>query len=120
MKSFIIIFSLAVFGLFTGQSLFAQSNSKGVTSISFNVEGVCGMCKSRIENSALVKGVKMAEWDKETHILKVVYDAQKISEIEVHQAVIESGHDTEKIKASDENYQKLPACCAFRDGVENH
>lgn len=120
MKSFIIIFSLVVSGLISGQPLDAQNISKGVTSISFNVEGVCGMCKSRIENSALVKGVKMAEWDKETHILKVVYNPKKISETEVHLAVIESGHDTEKIKASDEAYQKLPACCAFRDGVENH
>ncbi|MDX2250379.1 MAG: heavy-metal-associated domain-containing protein [Bacteroidia bacterium] len=120
MKSLIIVFLVTLGSLFFLQPLYAQVAAKGITTVEFNVDGVCGMCKSRIENAALIKGVKMAEWNQKSHILKVVYDANKISEKEVHEAVSQSGHDTEKIKASDETYKKLPACCAFRDGAESH
>ncbi|MEZ4824725.1 MAG: hypothetical protein R3C61_00310 [Bacteroidia bacterium] len=120
MKSIFISLIISVWGqLFPGS--FTQHITSGpVKTTEFKVEGVCGMCKNRIENAALVKGVKMAEWDQKSHLLKVVFDARKISEQEIHDYVTQSGHDTEKVKASDENYKKLPACCAYRDGVEDH
>jgi len=88
--------------------------------LEFEVDGVCGMCKERIENAALIKGVKFAEWDKETQILQVVYRPKKVTELDIHRAVAEMGHDTPKVKATKEAYQKLPACCAYRDGVDPH
>ncbi len=94
--------------------------SDGPTEIAIPVSGVCKMCKSRIENAALIKGVKFAEWDKLAQTLKVVYKPQKVSALEIHAAVATAGHDTDKIKAPNEVYSELPGCCAYRDGVEVH
>lgn len=101
-------------------SLFAQQKAPKVQTATFTVTGVCGMCKERIENAALIKGVKSAEWDKQTQILTVIYKTSATDENTIHQAVASHGHDTELVKASDEVYKKLPACCAYRDGVKVH
>ena len=110
----IILFATSM--AFTGV---AQKN-KNIQTAEFEVSGVCKMCKKRIETAALIKGVKLAEWSKETQMLKVIYKTKRTDEEAIHKAVAEAGHDTEKVKATDENYQKLPDCCAYRDGIEVH
>ncbi len=112
----LIIFS---FLLLPAQS--EASNATGnVETAEFKVEGVCGMCEKRIENAALIKGVKMAEWDKETKILKVIYQPQKVTLAQIHKAVAESGHTTDKVRADAEIYSQLPKCCLYEDGVHQH
>ena len=86
----------------------------------FQVEGVCRMCKKRIEQTALIPGVKFAEWDKKSGLLSVIYNDEKIDEIDIHTALVKAGHDTDKLKADSVSYNKLPKCCAYRDGVEKH
>ena len=98
----------------------AQKASKETKTIEFEVNGVCGMCKNRIENGALIKGVKQVAYDQESSKLKVIYRTDKVTEDEIHKAVASVGHDTEKAKATEEAYSKLPGCCAYRDGVEKH
>ena len=78
------------------------------------------MCEKRIENAALIKGVKLAEWNKETQILKVVFKADKVSVEKIHKAVADSGHSTDKMDADKEVYNKLPACCQYDDGAHKH
>ena len=97
-----------------------QKKEKETRTIEFQVSGVCKMCKTRIENGALIKGVKKAEYDGEKSLLTVVYRADKITEDDIHKAVANIGHDTDKVKAPEEAYKKLPGCCAYRDGVEKH
>lgn len=87
---------------------------------SFHVDGVCKMCKDRIENAALVKGVKMAEWDVETGMLRVVYRPKKVSLQKIHRSVAEAGHETSEVAADPEAYSKLPDCCRYKDGVHKH
>jgi mercuric ion binding protein len=58
-------------------SLSAQDKKKKVETAEFKVKGVCMMCKERIENAALIKGVKLTEWNKETNMLKVVFNPKK-------------------------------------------
>ena len=42
---------------------------------SLEVDGVCLMCKARIEKACLAtKGVKSANWDVKTHELKLFFD----------------------------------------------
>ena len=101
-------------------SLSAQEKSEKVKTSKFVVKGNCGMCKDRIENAALVKGVKFVEWDKVTDTLTVIYRTDKVTVEDLHKAVAEVGHDTEKVKAKDEVYKKLPACCLYRDGSGKH
>ena len=78
------------------------------------------MCEERIEDAALIKGVKMAEWDLETGQIKVVFVSKKVSEMEIHEAIAGAGHDTDKLNASDKAAGNLPECCRYRDGVQKH
>jgi periplasmic mercuric ion binding protein len=91
----------------------AQEKSKVITS-TITVKGNCESCKKRIENAADIKGVKFAEWNTETKILKVTYRKDKVSLEKIVAAVLQSGHDTESASAPDESYNKLPGCCKFR------
>ena len=84
--------------LFLTISLSAQEKKKKIETSEFEVKGVCKMCKERIENAALIKGVKLAEWNKETSMLKVVYSTKKTTLETIHKAVAEAGHETKKLK----------------------
>lgn len=119
MKTFVKISIIAII-LTASSSLFAQKKDSKFKTETFTVSGVCGMCKDRIENAALIKGVKFAQWDKMEQELIVIYRPDKVKLDKIHEAVAEAGHDTDKVKAKDEVYKKLPACCAYRDGVEVH
>lgn len=82
---------------------------------SFRVEGSCGMCKSRIEESITkLKGVHSASWDQETKMLKLEYSPSTITLDKIQKQIAKAGHDTEKFKASDEIYNNLPGCCQYR------
>lgn len=98
----------------------AQKKAPKVKTIELTVSGVCGMCEERIENAALIKGVKSAEWDKQTQILTLIIKPKKVDEKTISEAVAAHGHDTELVKATDEAYNKLPNCCRYRDGIEVH
>ncbi len=84
--------------------------------IEFQVSGVCGMCEARIEKALDVPGVIMAEWDVETKKATVAYKTKVLSEEQIHQLIANVGHDTEKIKATDETYANLHGCCKYREG----
>ncbi len=114
---YIILLSLS---LLLTISLSAQDKKKKVETSELKVKGVCKMCKERIENAALIKGVKLAEWNQETDILKVIFNPKKTSLETIHKAVAEAGHETQKIKANKEVYNNLPKCCAYNDGVKKH
>ncbi len=80
----------------------------------FKVAGNCGMCENRIEKAATaVEGVSAAEWDKDTKMIEVTFDADKTTGKKIQEAIAKVGHDTEKVKASDETYEKLPSCCKY-------
>jgi len=113
--------NLLLISLFIGFSvqLFAQKSDsqiiKPADTLSFKVMGVCGMCKDRIENAALIKGVKEVKWDKTTKILKLVIDNEKANIDDIHSSIAKAGHDTSLKKGDDKAYVKLPACCKYRD-----
>ncbi len=119
MKSIYIILAIFTMACFCKPDLYAGYFQPEDT-ISFHVSGVCGSCKQRIENAALIKGVKWAQWDIESQILTVIYRKDKVTPDAIHQSIALAGHDTDKVKATDEAYKKLPRCCAYRDGVEKH
>jgi len=80
----------------------------------FEVAGNCGMCETRIEKAAKsVDGVLSSDWDKETKMIEVKFDSDKVEIHKVHLAIAKSGHDTRMHKASDEVYDKLPGCCKY-------
>jgi Cu(I)/Ag(I) efflux system membrane fusion protein len=79
------------------------------------VSGNCEQCKERIETAAKsVSGVSSANWSVETKILQVKFDDKKTNLDAIQKAIANIGHDTEKFKASNEVYSKLPECCLYR------
>ena len=99
--------------LFIGISTQAQEKNKNAK-ITFEVNGVCKMCKTRIEKAALkIKGVKFASWKVETHQLSLIIDEHKTDEITIHKSIAAVGHDTKKAQASDEAYNNLHDCCKY-------
>lgn len=101
-----------------GSSAFAQ----GAKTEKFKVKGNCGMCETRIEKAAnSVEGVKSADWDKETKMIKVSFDPEKTDLHKIHMAIAKAGHDTDMHKASQEIYDKLPGCCKYnREEKHDH
>lgn len=86
----------------------------------FKVDGVCGMCKNRIEKSLKISEVKLAKWDKKSKMLKVAYLSDAISLDSLQQRIAAVGHDTEKYKAETSVYENLPGCCLYRNGESTH
>lgn len=113
MKYLIIFLSF----IFYSVALPAQDKGKDIVTEKLDVSGNCGSCKKRIEKAAYIKGVKRAEWDKETKVLTVTYKPSKTSDKKILKAVAEYGHDSEGFTANEDAYAKLPECCRYRTGV---
>jgi len=78
------------------------------------VNGNCEMCEKRIEKAAFsVKGVKSAEYHIDDHTLHLIINEEKCSVTDVKKAVAKVGHDTDEVKATDEDYAKLHGCCQY-------
>ncbi|KAB1157592.1 heavy-metal-associated domain-containing protein [Flavobacterium luteum] len=100
----------------TSAQISTDKAERGIKTEKIQVSGSCDMDKHRIEKaSRSVSGVKSAVWDLDSKILTVKYDSYKKNTMDlVQQKVAEKGNDTEKYKASDEAYDKLPECCHYR------
>lgn len=110
MKKLIFILMVSLIGI----SVQAQEKKNKNAKHDIEVNGNCEMCKKRIEKAALsVKGVKSAVWHADHHDLHLIIDESKCSLEQVHEAVAKVGHDTDKVKASDEAYDNLHGCCKF-------
>ncbi len=125
MRKPILLFSLFLMSFFIeAQVVKKQRNAKK----SFKVDGVCGMCKKRIETAALnTKGVKFALWDINTHYLNLILDERKASVSKVQQNILNIGHDVyldenKKAYAVKKVYYSLDPCCRYRDEevIKNH
>lgn len=118
MKNIILVLSLVMIG-FTTQSQEGKKNKNAKTS--FKVDGVCGMCKTRIETAALkTKGVKFAIWSVKTHDLNLIMDERKTDIATVQQNILKVGHDVfgsdnKKVLATTEAYNTVHPCCKYRD-----
>ena len=100
--------------LLFASSVFAQEKTDTI-----KVSGECGMCKSRIQKALKLEGISSATWDTETKLLSVTYSADKISNNDIQKKVAAVGHDTEKYKAEDVVYNKLPGCCKYERKEKN-
>jgi cation transport ATPase len=85
------------------------------------VDGICGMCKKRIETAALkTKGVKFAIWSTKTHQLNLIMDERKTDVAAVQKNILAVGHDIllkddKKLEAKLEAYNSVHPCCKYRD-----
>jgi Cu(I)/Ag(I) efflux system membrane fusion protein len=79
------------------------------------VQGLCEMCKERIEKAAKsIAGVSVASWDMTTKQLHLHFDSTKTSVDNVSKTVAATGHDTDRHLADNKVYETLPDCCKYR------
>ena len=105
------LFNIALAALLFSINVNAQKSDSKVSS--FKVLGNCDQCKERIESALKVDGVTKATWDKKTKIATITYNPAKVKVDDLQKKVAAVGHDTEKFKADDKAYAKLPGCCQY-------
>lgn len=109
--------AISVIALFINNNIVAQTHDhnqhQATKTENFKVTGNCNMCKARIEKAAKVEGVNKVSWDSEKQLLTVTYNPEKIKTDDIQKKVAAAGHDTEKVKADDKVYDKLPGCCKY-------
>lgn len=110
MKNKIVILCLILVGFLGYSQEVKNKNAKIVT----EVNGNCEHCQKRIQKAAYsVSGVKSAIWKVETHQLSLIINEEKTNVLAVKNAIANSGHDTDVVKAKEETYKNLPNCCLY-------
>ena len=57
--------------------------------------------------------MKSAEWHMDDHMLHLILNEEKCSLLDVKKAIAKVGHDTDEVKATNEDYDKLHSCCQY-------
>lgn len=111
MKKLILLVLITLMGV----TLQAQEKKKNKNAkYEIGVTGKCGMCKKRIEKAAFaLPGVKYAAWHQDHQDLHLIIDERKCSVDDVRKAIAKAGHDTDKVKATKEDYDGLHECCKY-------
>lgn len=107
MKTF-KLFLLSSLLMLLAQAGFAQEKTETI-----KVAGECGMCKGKIEKAAKKAGATYALWDVDAKVLTVKYDEAASNSEKIQQSIAAAGYDTEKVRATDEAYNKLDGCCQY-------
>ena len=105
---------LCIIGIILSIKISAQTSIKTIT---LSVKGNCEQCKERIENAADIKGVKKCTWSEKTQIATIIFDSSKTSEVSIEKAIAKAGHETANQVADDKVYNRLPACCKYKQGA---
>jgi len=92
----------------------AQEKKNKNAKYTIEVNGNCDLCKKRIEKAAFsISGVKLAVWNVESHQLTLILNEEKGTILEVKKAIAKAGHDTDEVKATELDYEKLHTCCQY-------
>ncbi len=95
-------------------SIQSQEKKNKNAKYTFEVNGNCEQCQSRIQKAAYsVTGVKTANWNIETHQLSLILNEEKTNILEVKKAIAKVGHDSDEVKATAADYEKLHSCCKY-------
>ncbi len=113
-KNFLILFALTCIAFYTNaQDQDVETETK-IEEVVFTVYGNCGMCEKTIEGSLQdVKGVRVADWDRDTDQMTVSYNPSIIQLDEIKQNIADVGYDSDSHRAKDEIYNSLPGCCQY-------
>ena len=107
---------LAVFVLLSSVSANAQIKNKKTETV--KIFGNCDMCKANIEKAGNVKKIAQVNWDKDSRLATITYDAAKTNSDEILKRIALEGYDSEKFLAPDRKYNTLHACCQYDRDVK--
>jgi copper chaperone CopZ len=86
---------------------------KNTKTESVKIFGNCGMCEITIEKAGNKKKTAKVDWNKDTKVATITYDAEKTNQDEILKRIALSGYDSEKFLAPNDVYEKLPKCCRY-------
>lgn len=86
---------------------------KNATTESVKIYGNCGMCETSIEKAGSIKKIVEVDWDKDTKMATLTYDADKTNQDAILKRVALAGYDSDYFLAPDDAYAQLPACCQY-------
>lgn len=90
-----------------------QAQIKNAKTETVKIYGNCEMCKKTIEKAGNLKNVATVNWNKDSKIATLTYDATATTQEEILKRIAAAGYDSEKNKASDVAYNALPGCCQY-------
>lgn len=109
MRTLIILLGLAMTTLFTA----CQAQVRNAKTATVTISGNCGMCKKTIEQAALVKGVAMADWNKDTQRATITYDSTRTDADAILKRIAHAGYDNERYLTTDAAHAALHGCCRY-------
>jgi hypothetical protein len=89
----------------------AQIKNAQVESV--KILGNCEMCKKTIEKAGNVLNVAEVNWDKNTKMAILTYDANKTNQDEILKRIALYGYDSDIYLAPSDVYAKLSDCCQY-------
>ena len=93
-------------------SVFGQK-IKNATTETVKIYGNCGMCEKTIENAGSSKNTASVDWDKDTKMATLTFDAKKTSKDEILKKIALAGYDSDSFLAPDDVYNNLHGCCQY-------
>jgi copper chaperone CopZ len=94
-------------------SVACNAQIKNAKTESVKIFGNCGMCESAIEKAGSVKKVAQVDWNKDTKMATLTYDATQTNQGEILKRIALAGYDSDSFLAPDNVYAKLPECCQY-------
>lgn len=93
-------------------SVFGQK-IKNATTETVKIYDNCGMCEKTIENAGSSKNTASVDWDKDTKMATLTFDAKKTSKDEILKKIALAGYDSDSFLAPDDLYNNLHGCCQY-------
>ena len=98
-------------GVLLSNTSYAQIKNAKTESV--KIYGNCGMCETKIEKAGNIKKIADVDWNQETQIATLTYDAKKTNPDEILKRIALVGYDSDKFLAPDDVYNNLHGCCQY-------
>ncbi len=102
---------MAIMTLLSSTAINAQIKNTKTESV--KIYGNCQMCEATIEKAGNEKNEAEVDWNIETKMATLTYDASKTNQDEILKRIALVGYDSDQFLAPDEAYAKLPQSCQY-------
>ncbi len=94
-------------------AIVSNAQIKNAKTETVKIYGNCGMCEATIEKSGSLKKVAKVDWNQDTQMATLTYDAKKTTQDEILKKIALAGYDSDKFLAPDDVYNNLHGCCQY-------
>ncbi|MBQ0907772.1 DUF3347 domain-containing protein [Flavobacterium sp. F-328] len=91
----------------------SNAQIKNAKTENVKIHGNCGMCETKIEKAGNIKKIANVDWNQDTQMATITFDATKTNQDEVLKRIALVGYDSDKFLAPDDVYSNLHGCCQY-------